>query len=276
MKKSNSRLQITLDVIVPVFNGDQFLQETLESIDNLNEQPERIILLDNSSTDQTALIMKTWAVGKSNVEFYQTKRILGFAENWNYGLSLSKSEYVYFLMHDDKLHPDFVKTFKHIAKKYIGATAYIFRVAIFGDKRKSFVKIFSIPIEYVLNSKKYLLKSVVRNPFNLAGGVFHRKKISAINFMNPEYYIWADWILWQNILMTGHIIRSFRIITSYRVHSQLEKKMERKGFVIKDLEHLIKNQLPIVFNKLNLSQTKQKTLIQKMISTLQIDASLKN
>lgn len=276
MKTVDSRLQLTIDVIIPVLNGEQFIREALESIDKLNEQPERIILLDNCSTDQTALIMKTWAVGKSNVEFYQTERVLGFAENWNYGLSLSNSDYVHFLAHDDKLHPNFVKTFKKIAKKHVAATAYIFRAGVFGDKSKSFVKTFSIPIEYVLNSRKHLLKSVLRNPFNLAGGVFHREKISSINFMNPEYSIWSDWVLWQNVLMTGSLIRSFRIMSFYRVHSDLEKKIEREQLVIKDLELMVKNQFPIIFNKLNLSQAKQKAFIQKMISSVQIDALIKN
>ena len=158
----------------------------------------------------------------------------------------------------------------------MGSPAFIFRVGVFGHKNKTFFKKFSLPIEYALNSKKYLLKSVVKNPFNLAGGVFHREKISSIGFMNPKYSIWCDWVLWQNILMAGFLIRSLRIVTSYRVHSDLEKKKERELLVIKDTKLLIDNQLPIIATKLNLSQAKQNSLIQKMISNVQIDASLKN
>ena len=269
-------MQITIDIIVPVLNGEQFLRDALVSIENLNEKPDRVILLDNCSSDQTALIMKTWALGKFYVEFYQTEQVLGVAENWNYGLSLSSADYVHFLAHDDELHPNFVKIFKKIAKKHLNVAAFIFRVGVFGQKNKSFIKKFSIPIEYALNSKRYLQKSVVKNPFNLAGAVFHREKISSMGFMNPKYSIWCDWVLWQNILMAGPLIRSLRIVTSYRVHSDLEKKKEREFLVIENTKQLIENQLPIIFSKLNLNQAKQHSLMQKMISNVQNDASLNN
>lgn len=274
MDKFWSGKETTLDIIVPVLNGGKFLRDALKSIENQLSQPERVILIDNCSTDNTAEIMKRWATNKKNVDVYQNRRLLSFADNWNYGLELASSEYVHFLAHDDTIHPKFVQTFKKIAKKHAQADAFAFRVCTIDESGNTQFNKFSLPFEYTLDSKRQLEKSITVNPYNLAGGVFKRERMVNLNFMNRDYSIWSDWVLWQNILMSGTIVRSLRVATNYRIHSDFEKKNERKDLVAKDLGMLIHYQLPLIFEHLKVDTDKRAKLISSLQSNVLFHSSI--
>lgn len=252
MPKFRSKYESTLDIVVPVFNGGAYLRDALTSLENLIRQPEQIILIDNCSTDNSSEIMKEWARNRKGVVFVQNNQLLSFADNWNYGLRLAKSEYVHFLAHDDFINPNFVENFKKISNKYSKPDAFIFRVYVAGEHGKNQAVKLSIPIDYILNSKLYLKRSIIRNPFNLAGAVFRREKMLEIGFMDAKYSIWSDWVLWQKILMSGTIVRSLRVASTYRIHSDVEKKTNRKDLVDKDLATLILHQLPIIFKHIEM------------------------
>ena len=257
MLKFRPKNESTLDIVVPVFNGAKFLRDALMSLENQVRQPDQIILIDNFSTDNTSEIMKNWGRNRNNVIIFQNSQPLSFADNWNYGLRLAKSEYVHFLAHDDFIDRNFVQTFKKISNKRKDPDAFIFRVYTADEHGNIHRKKLSIPIEYTLDSKLYLKRSITQNPFNLAGAVFKRKKMLEIDFMDSKYSIWSDWVLWQKILMTGTIVRSLRVASTYRIHSDVEKKNHRKDLVEKDLAILIRHQLPIIFKHFEMEPDKQ-------------------
>ncbi len=274
MHRNRSHPLITLDVIVPVLNGAEFLEKALHSIDNQHVQPDRVILLDNCSSDGTLAIMKNWASNKVNVEIHHNPQLLGFADNWNHALSLAKSEFVHFLAYDDELHPTLIKNVKKMAKRFTGTTGFIFRVDVSDENGQKGFKKIPIPFEYDLTPRKHLKKLITRNTFNLAGAVFRREKIASLNFMDSRYSIWSDWVLWQNILLHGSLTRSLRIASTYRIHSNIEKKLERKNLVSQDLDILINSQLPLIFNRLNLENSEIDALTTELISKTNLQSSI--
>ena len=46
-----------VSVIIPVFNGERFLAETIESVLNQSYKPIEIIVVDDGSDDRTAQII---------------------------------------------------------------------------------------------------------------------------------------------------------------------------------------------------------------------------
>jgi glycosyltransferase involved in cell wall biosynthesis len=45
-----------LVTVIPVYNGERFLEATLESVANQTRRPDRVIIPDNCSTDGTRRI----------------------------------------------------------------------------------------------------------------------------------------------------------------------------------------------------------------------------
>ena len=49
-----------LVTVIPVYNGDRFLEATLESVACQTRRPDRVIIQDNCSTDGTHRIAKAF------------------------------------------------------------------------------------------------------------------------------------------------------------------------------------------------------------------------
>ncbi|MBI1293543.1 glycosyltransferase [bacterium] len=95
----------TVSVIIPVFNGAEFLQEAIESIRAQNYAPTEIVVVDDGSTDDTAEVVQ--ALGADLLYAYQPNQ--GPAAARNFGLTLASGELIAFLDADDlwpthKLH----------------------------------------------------------------------------------------------------------------------------------------------------------------------------
>ena len=96
----NSRL---VSVIIPVFNGEGFLGEAIESLLAQTYRPVEIIVVDDGSTDRSGDVAKGFK--DSGVRYcYQPNSGIGAARNK--GASLAAGSYFAFLDADDVWLPD--------------------------------------------------------------------------------------------------------------------------------------------------------------------------
>lgn len=102
----NSRL---VSVIIPVYNTAQYLSESLESVLNQSYDNLQIIIIDDGSTDSSAVICKTYQQKDSRIQyFYQTNAGASIARN--HGLDVSTGDYVLFVDSDDWIDTDMVSS----------------------------------------------------------------------------------------------------------------------------------------------------------------------
>jgi glycosyltransferase involved in cell wall biosynthesis len=90
-----------ISCIVPVFNGERYLNEALQSIFAQSHPRTEVIVVDDGSTDGTAEMMACY---KQSVRFLRQKT-LGPAATRNLGLSAARGNFVAFLDQDDLWHP---------------------------------------------------------------------------------------------------------------------------------------------------------------------------
>jgi glycosyltransferase involved in cell wall biosynthesis len=91
-----------ISCIVPVFNGEGYIREALESILAQTHRPLEIIVADDGSTDGTATIVAEF--GKRVRYLRQSNK--GPATARNLGVRLATGEFVAFLDADDLWHPE--------------------------------------------------------------------------------------------------------------------------------------------------------------------------
>lgn len=91
----------TISVIIPCYNSGKFLRACIESVLQQKEVDCEIIVVDDGSTDDTALVAKSFSQG-----VYQHQTNKGPSAARNAGIALSKGEYLVFLDADDLLVPD--------------------------------------------------------------------------------------------------------------------------------------------------------------------------
>jgi glycosyltransferase involved in cell wall biosynthesis len=94
--------QPSVSCIVPVYNGERYLNEALESIFAQSYRPSEVIVVDDGSTDSTAAVVACYG---SQVR-YLWEPNSGPATARNLGLSVALGEFVAFLDADDLWHPE--------------------------------------------------------------------------------------------------------------------------------------------------------------------------
>ena len=58
----NDRMQIIS--VIPVYNGERFILETLDSLASQTLKPDRVIVIDDASTDNTAKLVESYEILK--------------------------------------------------------------------------------------------------------------------------------------------------------------------------------------------------------------------
>lgn len=93
---------------LPVYNGEKYLEEALDSMISQTYQDFELIIADNASTDRTQEICLEYAQRDHRVKYHRNEKNLGAAPNHNLVFHLAKGEYFKWAGHDDKIAPDFL------------------------------------------------------------------------------------------------------------------------------------------------------------------------
>ena len=96
---------VKISVIVPIYNVEEYLRETLDSLLNQTMiEDMEVIMVDDGSTDNSRYIVNEYAEAHDNFHAFHKKNE-GQAIARNYGLDIARGEYVHFMDADDYLHP---------------------------------------------------------------------------------------------------------------------------------------------------------------------------
>ena len=99
-------VMIKISVVVPVYNGEKYLQECLDSILNQTLEEIEIICIDDASTDQTSSILQQYKSQQSRIKIITNPINSGPVVSRNKGLDKATGKYVIFLDADDIFEKD--------------------------------------------------------------------------------------------------------------------------------------------------------------------------
>lgn len=99
----------TLSIGLPVFNGEDYLAATLDSILAQSFSDFEVVICDNASTDNTEAICKEFMARDSRLRYHRQSHNLGAAPNYNDAYHRSRGAYFKWAAHDDLLEPTFLE-----------------------------------------------------------------------------------------------------------------------------------------------------------------------
>tara|TARA_R110002020_G_scaffold279756_8_gene495545 strand:- start:73 stop:1083 length:1011 start_codon:yes stop_codon:yes gene_type:complete len=93
-----------LSIIIPVYNGEEFIGNCLKSLLNqgLHLTQYEIIVIDDGSSDNSRSIVLDFIKQNSNIQIYSQEN-KGLSASRNIGMEMAKGKYLYFLDADDYL-----------------------------------------------------------------------------------------------------------------------------------------------------------------------------
>lgn len=107
-----------LSVIVPIYNGEEYIENLLQDLNNQNFFEVEFLLIDDGSTDHTSLIIKDFIAQKKDSRLkYFHKENTGVSATRNFGISKASGEYIIFVDGDDALEHDLCKTYLNEIEK---------------------------------------------------------------------------------------------------------------------------------------------------------------
>lgn len=95
-----------VSIIIPTYNSENYIIDTLESIDKQNYKNWECIIVNDGSTDNTENVVFSYIENKPGKFIYHFQENTGLSGARNKGLALSKGEYVQFIDSDDILFED--------------------------------------------------------------------------------------------------------------------------------------------------------------------------
>jgi glycosyltransferase involved in cell wall biosynthesis len=93
---------------LPVYNGERFIQQALDSLLAQNYPNMELIISDNASTDRTREICLTCQAKDSRVHYHRNDVNIGMMSNFKRALDMASGEYFMFAAHDDSWNPEFI------------------------------------------------------------------------------------------------------------------------------------------------------------------------
>lgn len=210
-----------ISVILANYNGEDFLQEAIQSIIDQTFNDYELIIVDDGSTDNSKNIIEKFAsqFPKKIKVLFQLKNT-GQGESFNRGFSESKGDLICFMDSDDVWFPDklinvnnyFKLGYKNIAflqhnlflTRHNTATKEKFRdTLISGNLYKTIQETKILPVGFTPTS----------------GLTFPRKILEKILPIPKEFKICADGFLTRTALCYGDIASVSESWGEYRIHS---------------------------------------------------------
>lgn len=214
-----------VSVILPAYNCETFIADAIGSILGQTFCHFELLVIDDASTDTTVEIIRTF--NDPRLRIFEKPKNTGYTESLNYGLNLSKGEYIARMDADDISFP---KRFeKQVAfmdhHQEVVACGTFYRV-LGSEKVKEF------PTDHEDLKIQLLQETCFAHPtVMIRKAVLDKNNVSYDVTKEPA----EDYALWVRLLEFGKFYNLQDVLLDYRVHDQQvsvtrrSKQLKSKG-----------------------------------------------
>lgn len=211
-----------ISVIIPLFNGEKWIRETLNSVLRQTESPKEIIVVDDGSDDKSPSIVEEFS-GVTLIENPGN----GPCAARNYGARMSEGEALAFVDQDDLWHKDHLRTVKRAIEDYPNYVGVFSNIAYFDGTGSP---------EYSLSDHsprrfdpwKFYPSNSLGEP---VGAVVRRSTFEEVDRWTQEFEGCDDYHLWLKLASVGDIVQTGCTTAAHRNHEQSYSHKFRFGAV---------------------------------------------
>ena len=211
---------LNISVIVPAFNVEGYVGETLASLVATHPPFSEIVVVDDVSTDGTRQVVDSFS--QPNLSCFSQENA-GLSGARNKGIELSTSDYIFFVDADDLIEPDF--SYVTEALKTNGDfDVVVFSAIDFDDQSKAILpssSYFKWPVEGVFETgREFLIECLKKNnlPAPVWLYVFSRKLLTKGEELSFHSVIHEDEVFTPELLMrAGRVLVKNQVLYKRRV-----------------------------------------------------------
>lgn len=221
-----------ISVVLPVYNGEKYLRESIESVTAQTYQNWELLILDDCSTDNSADIAMEFAKNDSRIHYYKNEMNLRLPRNLNRGFSLAKGNFLTWTSDDNRFKPE---AFKKMHQALVSNKAqFVFASCRIIDAQGK-------EIEYIMVNGLSKKKLVGMNSVG-ACFMYTRKAYEEAGEYDPDLLFVEDFDYWQRLYAKFDAVTINEILYEYRWHDDALTTTMRKDVFYRNLEvTLLKN-----------------------------------
>lgn len=147
-----------VSILIPLYNSEQFIGETLESCLNQSYKNLEIIIVDDGSTDTSLSIVENYAKTYKTIKVF-TQKNSGAPRARNLAFQKSTGEYIQYLDADDLISENKIASqmalVRQYGNKHIYSSKYIHFFNVMGDRayvKQNVDKSFDSALEWLITS----------------------------------------------------------------------------------------------------------------------------
>lgn len=238
-----------VSVLLPVFNGEEYIEQTISSILNQSYSNFELIIINDCSIDQTENIVQSF--DDDRIRYYKHAENLRLIATLNEGLELSRGKYIARIDADDIAHCERLKKqveFLEQNQEYVlvGTNVGLIKHNLITDE----------VIKYYAENNDLRFAMCFYCPFIHPSIMMRNSVIQSNNLkFNKEFLHAEDYDFWTRLSKYGMIANLDCVLTYYRIHeNQISTRF--KNHQIEMMEKIQGRYRSILFNKYEPSNLK--------------------
>lgn len=237
-----------ISVLTAVYNGEEYLKESIESILKQTFPHFEYIIVNDGSDDKTKEILDS--ITDPRVKVFHLEKNVGAANALNIGISQARGKWIALQDADDIS----IENRLQIQLQYIQSDSGLVAV---GSLVQCIPGNDQVDQSSLKESESFFNRDNFRNdifgstPICNGTGFFLKSAYEKIGGYDPTFKIAYDTDLWTRMLEVGEISRCPEVLYKYRVH---KNSLSHNDIFAMDKEHLLctfKNIAGLRFNNLN-------------------------
>jgi glycosyltransferase involved in cell wall biosynthesis len=214
-----------VSVGVPVYNGENFLAQQLDSLLAQTYRNVELIVSDNGSTDATEEICREYARADERVAYHRHDRNRGAAWNYNFALARARGAFFKWACHDDVHLPRYVEAcldaLEHAGTDVVFSYA---RSKVIDEQGEVLWEHYD-GLDLVEDSASQRLRRLVANPPNMGTSFFGVARTGVLRSTRGHgAFISADYVVLAELALRGKLVEVPEFLFLKRYHPGMSRE----------------------------------------------------
>ena len=208
-----------ISVIIPVYNGEDYIKEAIDSVINQTYKNIEIIVVDDGSIDRTYDICKSYG---NKVKYYK-KENGGVASALNYGIEKMNGDYFSWLSHDDVYYPNKLLEQVEFLRKIDDMNVILFSDFDLIDKNSTIISSVKFSEKHSIELLNKYIYPVLVGAVNGCTTLISKEILKEEKF-NESLKTSNDYDMWLRIFKKYKAYYLPVSLTKYRIHDKQDTK----------------------------------------------------
>ena len=188
-----------VSICIPVFNGANYINESINSVLMQDYPNFELVIIDNCSTDSTPELISSFH--DDRIRYIKNSKNIGALNNFSKCIQEAKGEYFVLLPHDDLLLPGLLSEYvKRLDDKSIGI---VYSSVLVVDAEGNLLQTKIIHEENRKFNDKEALVDLFENFMPIQLAMVRTDILRKVGGFSSEYGLFTDIQLWLKVLLDG-------------------------------------------------------------------------